>query len=176
MIDVESYKPGTVYVTYIAAEPDAVWKALVERAFTQQYFFGSAIEIEPVVGGSFRLLMPDGSVHVSGSVIEWAPPRRLCVSWSVAGTSGFAELPACLVSYDIEPAGACVRLTMTEAHSWAVPDAILAGGRAGWPKILSGLKSLLETGRPLAIAGGGPPPGLVEAVQKAVAEKPWLNV
>ena len=162
-------------MTFIAATPEAVWAALVERTFTQQYFFGLAIEIEPAAGGSFKLLKPEGSVHVSGTVIEWAPPRRLCVSWSVEGMAGFAELPACLVSYDIETAGACVRLTMTEAHSWSVPEAILAGGRSGWPMILSGLKSLLETGRPLAIAGGGPPAGLVEAVQKVAAEKPWLK-
>ena len=66
------------------------------------------------------------------------------------------------------------RLTMTEAHSWDVPEAILSGGRAGWPAILSGLKSLLETGRPLSIAMQ-PPPGMLEAVRQAVAEKPWLR-
>ena len=63
----------------------------------------------------------------------------------------FRELPACLVTYDIEQAGGAVKLTMTEAHSWTVPDAILAGGRAGWPAILSSLKSVLETGKPLEI-------------------------
>ena len=61
------------------------------------------------------------------------------------------DVPDCLVSYDIEQAGDSVRLTMTEAHQWDVPDALLSGGRAGWPAILSSLKSLLETGKPLAI-------------------------
>jgi hypothetical protein len=60
-------------------------------------------------------------------------------------------LPDCLVTYDIEPAGGCVRLTMTEAHQWDIPDAILSGGRAGWPAILSSLKSVLETGKPLPV-------------------------
>ena len=65
-----------------------------------------------------------------------------------------------------------VKLTMTEAHSWNVPDDILAGGRGGWPAILSGLKSVLETGNPLDIKME-PPKELMEAVKRAVVEKPW---
>src|SRR6266853_1101339 len=53
------------------------------------------------------------------------------------------ELPECLVTYEIAQAGEAVRLTMTEAHQWDVPDDLLAGGRMGWPVILSSLKSLL---------------------------------
>ena len=62
-------------------------------------------------------------------------------------------LPECLVTYDIEQAGEAVRLTMTEAHQWDIPEAMLSGGRAGWPAILSSLKSVLETGKPLSIGG-----------------------
>jgi hypothetical protein len=86
----------------------------------------------------------------------------------------FAELPECLVTYDIEPAGEAVKLTMTEAHSWDVPEAILAGGRSGWPAILSSLKSVLETGKPLAVKMG-PSPAMMEAVKQALASKPWLK-
>jgi len=175
MTDITRFKPGTVYVTYIAATPERVWQALIDPAFTRQYFFGLAVEIEPRIGGAFKLLTPDGSLHVCGTVLEWSPPRRLCVSWLVAGMKGFGELPECLVSYDIEPVGGSVRVTMTESHSWAVPDAILQGGRSGWPKILSSLKSVLETGRPLSIENYGPQPDLIAAVARAVAEKPWLS-
>ena len=63
---------------------------------------------------------------------------------------------------------------MTESNSWDIPDAILEGGRTGWPAILSGLKSVLETGKPLDVKMA-PPAGLVEAVKKAVAERAWLN-
>jgi hypothetical protein len=83
-------------------------------------------------------------------------------------------LPVCIVSYDIVPAGDAVKLTMTESHSWDVPAAILAGGQSGWPAILSGLKSLLEIGKAPKIEMK-PPEGFMEAVQKAVAEKPWLK-
>ena len=86
----------------------------------------------------------------------------------------FSELPECLVAYEVAPAGGSVRLTMTESHSWDVPAAILKGGESGWPQILSSLKSLLETGKPLSIKAEMPE-GFVEAVQKAVATRPWLG-
>src|SRR5262245_40381101 len=145
------FAPKTVYVTYIASTPEKVWEALTSADFTRQYFFGRSIEIEPRVGGSFILRMPDGRVDVKGSVAEWSPPRRLAVTWTVDWIPEMRDLPECLVSYDIEPAGEAVRLTMAESHQWDVPDDLLAGGRAGWPAILSSLKSVLETGRPLSI-------------------------
>jgi len=175
MIDVSQFKPKTVYVTYIAATAEQVWQALTDPAFSKQYFFGFAVEVEPKPGGRFRLLWPDGRVHVGGEVVEWTPPRRFSCSWLVEGMKDFGELPICLVTYEIEPSGESVKLTMTESHSWDVPPAILAGGQQGWPKILSSLKSLLETGKPLAAANEGPPAGFMEAVRKAAAEKPWLK-
>jgi hypothetical protein len=54
---------------------------------------------------------------------------------------------------------------MTESHSWDVPEAILSGGRSGWPAILSSLKSLLETGKPLAVAMA-PPTAMIEAIKR----------
>jgi uncharacterized protein YndB with AHSA1/START domain len=173
MTDVSMFKPNTVYVTYIAATPERVWQALTDPAFTPQYFFGFAIEVEPRAGGDFKLLAADGSTHVAGRVIECSPPRRFVCTWAVKGLSEFRELPECLVVYDVEPSGDAVKLTLTESHSWDVPPAILGGGRTGWPKILCGLKTVLETGKPLRIAMEGPPPGMIEAVKRAVAEKPW---
>jgi uncharacterized protein YndB with AHSA1/START domain len=171
-----TFVPNTVYVTYIASTPEKVWDALTSAEFTRQYFFGSSVEIEQRVGGRFVLRMPDGSIHVAGKVIECNPPRRLSVTWGVTGMEEFRELPECLVTYEIEPMGGSVKLTMTEAHQWAIPDAILAGGRQGWPFILSSLKSVLETGRPIEISVKmGPPKEMLEAVKEAVAKKPWLN-
>jgi hypothetical protein len=86
----------------------------------------------------------------------------------------FDQLPECVVRYDVMQAGRSVRLTMTESHSWEVPEAILKGGQSGWPQILSSLKSLLETGKPLAIKTGMPE-GFAAAVKQAAAEKPWLR-
>lgn len=172
MVDVSTFKPKTVYVTYIASTPEKVWQALTDPAFTRQYFGGFAIDVEPREGGAFFLRYPDGRVHMSGRVIAWAPPWRFACAWVVEGMAEFRELPECLVTYEIEQSGGAVKLTMTEAHSWNVPDAILAGGRSGWPAILSSLKSVLETGKPLDIKMA-PPEGMVEAVRQAVAERMW---
>ena len=150
MIDVTRFKPKTVYVTYIDATPEAVFQALTTPGFTKQYFGGFAIEVEPRTGGAFRFLAPDGSVHIAGTVTDWSPPHRFSCTWTMVSMPQYA-LPDCLVTYDIAQAGGCVRLTMTEAHQWDIPDAILSGGRAGWPAILSSLKSVLETGKPLSV-------------------------
>jgi uncharacterized protein YndB with AHSA1/START domain len=141
-----------------------VWQGLTDPAFTKQYFAGFAVDVEPRTGGAFRMLYPDGRTHIRGEVVDWSPPRRFSCTWEVEGMPGFAELPACLVTYDIEQAGDAVKLTMTEAHSWDVPEAILSGGRSGWPAILSSLKSLLETGKSLVIIME-PPKELMEAIK-----------
>jgi len=78
------------------------------------------------------------------------------------------KLPECLVTYEVEALDGAVRLTMTEAHQWEVPDAILSGGRMGWPAILSSLKSLLETGKPLVVRLE-PPKEMLEAVRRVTA-------
>jgi uncharacterized protein YndB with AHSA1/START domain len=172
MTDISQFKPKTVYVTYIASTPQKVWQALTDPEFSRQYFFGFAIDVEPKAGGAFCYRYPDGRVHISGKVLEWLPPRRFVCTWTVEGLEDFRQLPECIVAYDIEQAGDAVKVTMTESHSWEIPDAIMAGGRSGWPAILSNLKSVLETGKPMAIEMA-PPEGFMEAVKRAVAEKPW---
>ena len=145
---------------------------MTEAEFSRQYFFGFAIDVEPKAGGAFTYRYPDGRVHISGNVLEWLPPRRFVCTWTVESMDDFRKLPECIVAYDIEQAGNAVKLTMTESHSWDIPDAIMAGGQSGWPAILSNLKSVLETGKPMAIEMA-PPEGFMEAVKRAVAEKPW---
>ena len=162
---IATFKPKTVYVTYIASTPQKIWAALTQPEFTKQFFFGRTIEIEPKEGGSFILRMPDGRVDVKGRVVVWDPPHRLAVTWLVDWNPEMRELPECLVTYDIAPAGEAVRLTMSESHQWDVPDDLLSGGRAGWPAILSSLKSLLETGKPLAVKME-PPKEMIAALER----------
>lgn len=165
MVDQSKFKPKTVYVIYIAAPPEKVWQALASPDFTRKYFWDRTVEIEPKIGGAFVLRLPDGRINVQGKVVAWDPPRKLSVTWQVAWPEEFRKLPECLVGYEIAQAGDAVRLTMTESHSWEVSEAILSGGRSGWPAILSSLKSLLETGKPLAIAMA-PPTAMIEAIKR----------
>lgn len=147
---------STVYVIYIAAAPEAVWEALTSSAFTTRYFFGRSVESDWQTGSPWLLRKPDGSVDVEGVVRDSAPPRKLVLTWRVAW---MPDLPPCVVTYEIEPAagGGAVRLTMTESNPTPIPARLLEGGRKGWPLILSGLKTLLETGRALDIAVPAPP-------------------
>jgi uncharacterized protein YndB with AHSA1/START domain len=174
MIDGGKFKPKTVYVIYIAATPDEVWQAMTDSELSAKCFQGSYVEIEPRVGGAFVVRLPDGRVNVRGEVTEWSPPRWLVTTWNVDWVPELREFPPCLVSYDIAPVGECVKLTVTESYSWDPPDALLSGGRAGWPAGLSNLKSVLETGKPLLIKMETPS-GMMEAVKELAAAKPWLR-
>ncbi len=151
MTDVQNFTPAIVYVIYIASTPEKVWQALTSAEFSRQYFSGLAVELEPGVGGAFTVRQPDGSVHIGGEVIECDPPRRLTITWNVNWPGLMDKLGPTLVTYEIGQAGDAVRLTLIQAHDRPISDDILSGGRAGWPAILSSMKSLLETGTALAI-------------------------
>jgi uncharacterized protein YndB with AHSA1/START domain len=144
-------KPDTVYTIYIASTPEKVWQALTTAEFSRQYFFGFAIEMETRVGGSFIVRAPDGSTHIDGEVLACDPPSRLSVTWNVNWPGLVEKLGQTIVIYEIAQMGDAVRLTMTESHERELSEDILSGGRMGWPAILSSLKSVLETGKPLAV-------------------------
>jgi uncharacterized protein YndB with AHSA1/START domain len=150
-MDITKFKPATAYTIYIASTPEKVWEALTSAEFSRQYFFGNAVEIEQKVGGSYTVRQGDGSLHISGEVFECDPPRKLVFTFNVNWPDLIEKLGPTLVSYEIEPAGDAVRLVMTEWHDRPLSDDILSGGRQGWPAILSSLKSLLETGKPLQV-------------------------
>jgi uncharacterized protein YndB with AHSA1/START domain len=158
MPDMRMTTESTVYVIYIASTPQKVWAALTSSEFTTQYFFGRSVESDWKQGSPWMLRKPDGTIDVCGEVRECDPPRKLVVSWKVEGHEEFKHLPESIISYEIEMVGEnVVRLTMTEAHPTPIPAYLLEGGRRGWPMILSGLKSLLETGKPLALPIPQPP-------------------
>ena len=126
-IDISQFKPTTVYTIYIASTPETVWEALTSAAFSRKYFFGLSVEAELKVGGAFIVRTPEGAVHISGEVIECAPPRKLTITWNVNWPALVEKLGQTLVTYEIEPAGDAVRLTMTEAHDRPICDDILSG-------------------------------------------------
>jgi uncharacterized protein YndB with AHSA1/START domain len=164
-MDIAKFKPATVYTIYIAASVEKVWEALTSAEFSRQYFFGFAIETELRQGGAFIIRAPDGSPHIDGEVVVCEPPSRLTVTWNVNWPGLVEALGITLVSYEIEPAGEAVRLTMTEWHDRPLSDEILSGGRQGWPAILSSLKSLLETGKPLSVKMA-PPTQMLAALKE----------
>ena len=168
-MNLDQFKPLTVYTIYIASTPEKVWEALTSAEFSRKYFSGFAVEMQPKLGGTFIVRAPDGALHISGEVFEYDPPKKLTVTWNVNWPDLVAKLGTTLVTYEIEQAGEAVRLTMSERHDRALGDDILSGGRTGWPAILSGLKSLLETGKAPQIKMT--PPAQMLAALKAMGIK-----
>jgi uncharacterized protein YndB with AHSA1/START domain len=164
-MNIDTFKPAIVYSIYIASTPEKVWQALTTAEFSRRYFSGFAVESELKVGGAFVARAPDGSIHIAGEVIECDPPHRLTVTWNVNWPGLVEKLGVTLVTYQIEPAGDAVRLTLIQAHDRPISDDILSGGRQGWPAILSSLKSLLETGNALVIRMA-PPQRMLEALKQ----------
>lgn len=147
-------KPDFVYVTYIATTPEKVWQALVDTNLMSQYWVGSdcaRVNVSDWKPGSrWEHQRVDGSrtVDIVGKVIECTPPRRLAYTWA-RPSEAEDESKHSRVSFDIEPHGdGLVRLTVTHDNLERDPK-MLAGVSGGWPKVLSNLKTLLETGHAL---------------------------
>jgi uncharacterized protein YndB with AHSA1/START domain len=137
-----------VYVTYIATTPQKVWKALLEGELTRQYWKHENVsDWKP--GSKWELVADDDKrtlKHV-GKVLESVPNKRLVLAWgNVADAWDSAEHSR--VAIDIETVGEMVRLTVTHDELTADMQRKITNG---WPRVLSSLKSFLETGRPLDI-------------------------
>lgn len=139
------------YATYIVTTPERLWQALTSAEDTQKYFFGRRVQSSWQVGAPWQLLMPDGSVDSQGVVLEADPPRTLATTWHVEWLEEYRHLAEAEVRYRIEPLGGVVRLTVSELHKPPIEEKYLEGGRKGWPVILCGLKTLLETGRTMPL-------------------------
>jgi uncharacterized protein YndB with AHSA1/START domain len=137
-----------VYVTYIRTTPEKLWRALTDPEVTQQYFSGGRHESEWKAGAAWRIMIPDGRVADSGEVVEIDPPRKLVLKWRNEFKPELREEGFSRMTYTLEPQGDTVKLTVL--HEIDRPESKLIGAvSVGWPKILSSLKSMLETGESL---------------------------
>jgi uncharacterized protein YndB with AHSA1/START domain/DNA-binding transcriptional ArsR family regulator len=139
-------KPTFVYVTYIESTPEKVWHALTDADLTAEYWGHSNVS-DWQVGSRWEHQRTDGTrtADVVGTVVESLPPTRLVTTWAAPGEES-ADGPS-QVTFDIEPYGAIVRLTVT--HENLADEAERDEAAAGWAAVLSNLKSLLETGHAL---------------------------
>ncbi len=139
--------PSYVYVTYIEATPEKVWTALTDADTTAAYW-GHRNVSDWKVGSRWEHQRNDDSRQpdVAGTVLEADAPHRLVCTWTAPDAAD--EAGATRVTYEIEPFGDIVRLTVTHEDFLDPNDRRLAAH--GWPAVLANLKSLLETGRPLS--------------------------
>src|SRR5262245_34055965 len=133
-------KPSFVYVVYIQSTPEKVWQALIDPEMTKDYwgYRRNASDWKP--GSAWRHENYDDpeDVAVIGCVVERTRPQRLILTWEHPDRNDVSR-----VSFDIEAYEDSVRLTVT--HEELTPD-MLRAISAGWPAVLSSLKTLLETG------------------------------
>jgi uncharacterized protein YndB with AHSA1/START domain len=137
-----------VYVTFIRATPEKLWSALTDPEIMQQYWFGMRQESDWRTGSPWRLVFPDGRIADSGEILKADPPRRLVLRWRNEFKPELNAEGSARCTYELEPVGGAVKLTIT--HSIERPRSkFIEAVSGGWPRILSNLKSLLETGQTL---------------------------
>jgi uncharacterized protein YndB with AHSA1/START domain len=134
-----------LYSVFIRATPEQIWDAITKPEFTERYFYGARIEIR---GG--RRFSSIGDMEWDEEVLEVDPPSRLVHRFSAAYDPDMAAEEPSRVTWEIEPQdGGITKLTVVHDQLESAPKTAesVAGG---WMYILSGLKTLLETGKPLA--------------------------
>ena len=141
-------KSKFTYVTYIATTAETLWKALLDGEFTRQYWGHENVSNwEPGSEWEHRRAVAARTVVVLGVVMAASPPSRLVITWADPRERGKKERHS-RVTFDIETIGDMVRLTVTH-EDLETGSEMERKVSNGWPRVLSSLKSLLETGRPL---------------------------
>lgn len=142
----ESAESSFVYATYIRTTPERLWSALTDAEQMKEYWLGMHLKTNWTPGAEWQMLFPDDRVADTGEILEFDPPRRIVLRWRnefrpELKAEGFAR---CTI--ELEPVGAAVKLTIT--HTIERPESkFIQAVSGGWPKILSNLKSMLETGQ-----------------------------
>jgi uncharacterized protein YndB with AHSA1/START domain len=145
--DVEA-QTTQVYTLVIKTTPEALWDAITKPEFTEQYFYGSRITVLP---DHYSSVGPTGDLRGDEPVLEFDPPRRLVHGWRSRYDAELAEEDESRVTWEIEPQddGTCV-LTVVHDRLEGAPKTAASVAGIGWMTVLSGLKTYLETGEPLA--------------------------
>ena len=134
-----------VYVTYIRTTPAKLWSALTDTDFIKQYWFGNHCESQWTAGSPWRNVYPDGRVTDVGEIVEAEPPRRLVIRWQHQDKPELKAEGWSLCTMELEPSGTAVKLSITHTIE-REPSKLIEAVSGGWPKVISNLKSLLETG------------------------------
>ena len=141
--------PDFVYVTYIKTTPEKLWDALTSPEFTRQYWFGIAVTSDWKVG-SVMTYRQGGKTVVDGKVLVADRPRLLSYTFRESNGEASHEPPT-RVTIELEPEKGTETVRLTVTHTdFVINSKHRPSISTGWPAVQSGLKSLLETGKPLA--------------------------
>jgi len=134
-----------IYVTYIRTTPEKLWSSLTDPDFMEQYWFGARCESEWTPGAPWKMVQTDGQITDTGEIVESDPPRRLVIRWRHERLPELKAEGYSLCTMELQQIGQTVRLSITHTIE-RDPSQFITAVSGGWPKILSNLKSLLETG------------------------------
>ena len=148
----DAYPPDNVFTVFVKATQEQVWSAITESEFTLRYYYASTVESSWEVGSPYRYLI-DGHEAIVGEVLEADPPRRLVMSFDARWDDGVAADPPSKIAWELTDAGPGV-VQLTVVHEGLdAGTATYEQVAGGMPFILSGLKTILETGEPLVAIG-----------------------
>ncbi len=137
-----------VYSVFVKASPEQIWAAITTPEFTVRYFHGARITVTP---DHYDSLGPEGQVWGDAAVEVWDPPRKLVHGWRSLYDDEMAREAESRVTWELEPLeGGVTRLTVVHDRLEGAPLTAASVAGVGWMGVLSGLKTLLETGGPLA--------------------------
>jgi len=140
-----------VFEIYIKTTPERLWEAITDNELRQKYNFGVGVESDWTPGSSYKGVHPGAGITIAeGENLEVDPPRRLVQSFQAMWDDDVKAEGSSRVTWEIEPVGDSCRLTVVHSDLREDANAQLYGG---WPQILSGLKTLLETGETLTTPG-----------------------
>jgi uncharacterized protein YndB with AHSA1/START domain len=150
MTTVTEINTTQIYQVFIKATPEQIWEAITNPEFTQKYLYGTRVDYDLRPGGAFRSISSEsGQALVEGEVLELDEPKKLVQTWRFLYDPELADEGFTRVTWEIEEGeGGVAKLTATHELEGAPKTALHVSG--GWSYILSGLKTLLETGEPLA--------------------------
>jgi uncharacterized protein YndB with AHSA1/START domain len=140
--------PKQVYEIFIRASAERVWQGITDGNLTKQYYHGTELRSDLAVGGDFDYIDHDGGPAINGTVLESDPPRRLVTTFAALWDPATVEDRPSRVTYEVTPMGPVTKLTLIH-DDFDGETATYRQVAGGWSFILSGLKSLLETGEAL---------------------------
>jgi len=135
-----------IYVTYIRTTQEKLWSALTKDSeFMKQYWFGVHCESEWTAGSPWKMVGSSGDILDAGEIVESEPPRRLVIRWQNQKRPELKAEGPSLCTMELEPSGSAIKLSITHTID-REPSKLIEAVSGGWPKIISNLKSLLESG------------------------------
>ena len=144
-----SNKLAYTYEIYIGAPVDRVWAGLIDGDITKKYVYGTRFDGKLKKGARYAYVGDGDFKVVDGEILDVEPGKRLVMTWRAHWDDSVAKDPPSRVTYELSQARSSTKLRLVH-DDFDTQTVTYTGSVEGWPLMLSSLKSILETGKPLA--------------------------